>query len=107
MIEYFDGFDGVFDLENSAFRGESVDSSIVVGPWLKRVYLELNMLDMGEKADIKIENQFKKYLNSNLCIDYWWLSLSNINFPNKTQQVYRKLSELIIYRIYSFKLKKT
>lgn len=30
-FSYFDGLNGVFDLENAAFRGESVDAPIVVG----------------------------------------------------------------------------
>jgi hypothetical protein len=53
---YFDGFDGVFDLEDSAFRRKSVDASIVVAPEIDgKAYLELNIMDI---------RAFKKNLNN-------------------------------------------
>ena len=43
---YLDGFDSVLDLEDAAFGGKGVDSSIVVGPGLDARYLPENMLDI-------------------------------------------------------------
>ena len=46
MKKYLDGFDCVLDLENTAFRGEGVDSSIVVRSDLENGYFPENMLDI-------------------------------------------------------------
>lgn len=43
---YFDGLDGIFDLENTSFGRESVNASVVVRSILLWSYLELNMFDI-------------------------------------------------------------
>jgi hypothetical protein len=44
---YFNGFDGVFDLKDSALWGEGIDASIVVAPEvIDKAYFELNIVDI-------------------------------------------------------------
>ena len=50
---YFDGLDGVFDLEDTSFGREGVDASIVVAPGWMEMYLVLNMFDMVMGYNLK------------------------------------------------------
>jgi hypothetical protein len=47
LWRYFDGFDGVFYLEDASLGGEGVDAAVVVAPEWKDTYLLLNMFDMN------------------------------------------------------------
>ena len=41
---YFDGFNGVLDLEDTSFGGEGIDTTIIVAPDWKPCYLLPNIL---------------------------------------------------------------
>jgi hypothetical protein len=72
--KYFDSFNGVFDLKDSALWGKGVDTSIIVTPKVVgKAYLELNIVDT--QAFKKILNNFQTDVASEAYgLDCWRVS---------------------------------